>query len=757
MSLTGHPVAPAAPNADPAQTIAPYLAVPDDIIRCAAARALGALGGEDAAAQLVDVLMDPDPDLRADAMTALARCARPEDAPAIRRSLAGDPVGEVKLVAIQALARLKDAFSVPLLRALARSRCEAEIAWEVTDGGWDEWLDVQVAAIQALGAIGAEDAVEDLIEIRADETGQNLDHVVFAALARMPERGVPALRDFLEYSDARVRERALAALSTAGREALTPPREALVRDPSPRVRLLAIDCFGEEDETLAALALEDPDVGVRCRALARIAPLRPDILRRALFDPDEQMRAVALEAGARQSIDADEPDLVANVEAWLRTAGVPLATVCAAVLPALAGPQSVKALDEAASDGERHLEVRIAALRSLGGVGTEESVDALRRAAVDRTRQVRLAALAALAELSRSAPGDIGDQARAVLTDAVRGSLAPEPPADASTGNAGPPAAMAVEHEESGSGSVVPEAEAPATPTPTPSASASGDTASTTNSTEPAYPRSTLEAIGGRPVAAARSEAAPVPSDDHARSSGRAPKTRPGRTALEGPEDIGQDLRLTALRLAAACDGDGIDEALAKAAEEATPTLRAAALEAIAQRAATMSLSPDLTDLAVGALQDGDPPVRAAAARTLAARGDAHRLLAPLLDDPDDRVRAAALKAVAAAHPEMAAGGCRDSSPVVRGTALDALSGCEQGALVEQAMRAIVDGGFADTLGQACRRHPVALHFLLGMLRQADTLSRQGLLMILEAMGQAFDAKQDVPVEDEGELVKPAS
>ena len=60
--------------------------------------------------------MDPDPDLRADAMAALVRCARPEDAPAIRRSLAGDPVGEVKVAAVQALARLKDGGSVPLLR-----------------------------------------------------------------------------------------------------------------------------------------------------------------------------------------------------------------------------------------------------------------------------------------------------------------------------------------------------------------------------------------------------------------------------------------------------------------------------------------------------------------------------------------------------------------------------------------------------------------------------------------------------------------
>ena len=358
-----------------------------------------------------------------------------------------------------------------------------------------------MAAVEALGAIGADEAVDDLIEARDDEEGQDLDHVVFAALARIPERGLPVLRGFVEHPDARVRERALAALSTVGRDSLVPIREALVRDPSPSVRRIAIDCFGEDDETLAALALNDPNAGVRCAALNRVASLRPDIVRSGFFDPDETVRVVALEAGARQQIDVDEPDFVANVEAWLHTAGVALATASAAALPTLAGTRSASALSEAAGDSERHPEVRIAALRSLGRIGTEESVDALRRAAVDRSRQVRLAALAALAELTRSAPSDTRYRALAVLTHAVRGSLAPEPIAKASADNASPPApVVAAEQGDVGPAVATPDGETPPTPTPTPSAS--DDAASTADSTEPAYPRATLEAIGGRaPVA----------------------------------------------------------------------------------------------------------------------------------------------------------------------------------------------------------------------------------------------------------------
>ena len=664
------------------------------------------------------VLMDPDPDLRADAMAALARCARPEDAPAIRRSLAGDPVVEVKVAAIRALARLKDRGSVPLLRALALGRCEAEVAWEEPGSGWDDWLDVQVAAVEALGAIGAEEAVEDLVHARDDEMGQDLDHVVFAAFVRMPEGGIPALRGFLEHGDARVRERALDALAGAGREALTPLRDTLARDPGPGVRHLAIACFDEDDEALAALALKDPDAGVRCAALARAMPARPDVARSALRDPDESVRAVALEARGSQPAGEDEPDLVANVEAWLRTAGVSLATVCAAVLPTLAGARSLNALDEAAHDSERPPEVRIAALRSLGGIGTEESVGALRRAAVDRARQVRLAALSALADLTENTPHDVGDRAREVLVEAVRGTLAPEP---------------AAAQDEPEQGAPAPDAEPPPAPTP----SASDDGASDTASTEPAYPRSTLEAIGGRPVAANRSEAAPSPSDGGAGSPERRPRVRPGRVAVDGPDDFGQDLRLTALRLAAARNGGALDDALAEAAASATPALRSAAYEAIARRAAAMPLSPNLTEIAVVALKDGEPPVRAAAARALAARSDAAPHLAPLLDDPDDSVRAAALRAVAAADPELAARGFRDPSAIVRGAALDAATGCGRDDLVAQAVRATVEGGFTDTLHRACRRYASARQALLAMLREADTLSPQRLLTILQALAHA--------------------
>ena len=216
--------------------------------------------------------MDPDPDLRADAMAALARCARPGDAPAIRRSLAGDPVGEVKVAAVQALARLKDGGAGPLLRALALGRCEAEVAWEEPGSGWDDWLDVQVAAIEALGTIGAEDAVDDLIEARDDEMGQDLDHVVFAALARMTELAVVALKD----GDPTLR--AAAARALAARSDAASHLAPLLDDPDDSVRATALKAVAAADSEQAVRGFGDPSAIVRGAALDAAAGCGQDRL-----------------------------------------------------------------------------------------------------------------------------------------------------------------------------------------------------------------------------------------------------------------------------------------------------------------------------------------------------------------------------------------------------------------------------------------------------------------------------------------------
>ena len=711
---------------DPASVISPYLRAPEEPIRCAAARALGALGDENAAPALVEALLDPDPDVRADAMAALVRCARPQDAPAIRRSLQGDPEGEVKTAAVRTLGRLEDGASTELLRALARDRCESEVAWE--EGSWDDWLDVQVAAITALGDMGAESAVDDLIRARADEGGQELDHVVFAALAKMPGRGVAALLDFLKDGDARVRERALAALSRAGRDRLAPLRDRLVADPSPGVRRLAADCLDAGDAALSALVLKDPEASVRAAAVGRVAPAAPDLARAALADPDPHVRATALEGLASHLSSADEPSLAARLTAWLGGSDPRLAAACASTLPRVMGAGAASALRDTAADGERLAEVRIAALKALGETGTREAFAALSAAAADLVRQVRVAALAAAAAMTRGASEESREEARDLLIEAMRGNLRSRLSggSDAIDDAAGHAAAGSA---GSGPVAITPEGGIVAADAPELEASAavSGGVAEA-----PPFPRSTLEAIqAAEPVTTA-------PSHDPSPPPPGAGRVRSRRVPVEGVDDVEADIRLVAVRLAADCAAEGIDDALAETALSTESDLRAGVFEAIAQRAAAMPLTADLRAILIRSLASDDARVRCAAARGLAHAGrDTAPHLIALLDDADASVRAAAVTAVAAVHPTRVVAGFRDSSLLVRRAAVDAVIAAGEERFLEDGLRVLVDGGHADSLMDACARHIEVTRTLIGMLSDPQ-VSKPGLRTMLEALGGAW-------------------
>ncbi|MEM9778478.1 MAG: HEAT repeat domain-containing protein, partial [Pseudomonadota bacterium] len=171
----------------PSHALSPWLESQNEVLRCAAIRATSGLC-EDVDMQretLLTALMDPDPDVRTDAMEAFAPLARDGDAGTLLLSLSGDPVREVKLAAIAGLGGLQCPEASGLLRSLARSRAEDQVAWEDEDSDWEDWLDIQIAAIKALGQMGDASAIPDLLAARDDEYGQTLDVQVFEALSLM--------------------------------------------------------------------------------------------------------------------------------------------------------------------------------------------------------------------------------------------------------------------------------------------------------------------------------------------------------------------------------------------------------------------------------------------------------------------------------------------------------------------------------------------------------------------------------------------
>ena len=732
---------PSEPPMDPVDTITGYLRAGEDVVRCAAARALSAIGDARAAPALVQALLDEDPDVRSDAMAALVRCARPEDADAIRRSLLGDPVKEVKAAAIEALGRLRDGASVPLLRSLSKDRCAHDVAWEDEDGVWDDWLDVQVAAIAALGEMGVADAIDDLLDARIDEMGQELDAVVFAALAKLSDGGIAALLGFLRDRDGRVRQRALAALSKADRRHLAPLSAVLVSDASPDVRRLAIQCFDGDSAALAALALEDPDASVRAAALAVVALSRRDMARAALADPDEDLRAIALEALVAQSVAPDEADLAANVEAWLHTSGPRLAAVCAAVLPRLSGSRAQAALCAVANEKDRPLELRIAALRSLAALASEQTLETLSAAVVDPVRQVRLAALAALAELARAGSPAESVSAREILVRALRGELLrAELTVSEPAGDEGPSVGASKAEEADArpiaitpDGEIVPAGELRETAPD--EGQAPGD------ETEDSFPRSTLASIQAPATALSAANDAPLTADELAHLSDSEGSVRRRRVAVEGPEDIGTDIRLVAQSIAADCPGIEIEAALVETAEAAPPDLRAAAHAALARRAEKIRLAPDHVARLIRGLADSDPVVRGQAAQAVAKGApDAADHLAALLGDADPVVRSVAVRAVAATRPESAVAGLRDDAPAVRRSALEALLAQGRDDHLDAGLRTCLEAGWRDSLAVACRESKNARHMLMTLLDEHRT-DWQRVLVILEALAQTAEGE----------------
>jgi len=727
---------PTLPCCDPVAAIAQHLREGEDVVRCAAARALSALGEARAAPALVEALLDEDPDVRCDAMAALALCARPEDADIIRRSLMGDPVKEVKVSAIEALSRLKDRASIPLLLALTRDRCDHDVAWEDGAGMWDDWLEIQIAAISALGDMDAVEAVQDLLDARDDEMGQDLDYIVFSALARISGAGIETLLKLLRGGDERQRAGALRALSKARRDLLAPMSGTLILDSSPDVRRLAVAGLDRDSQALRDLALGDPDSAVRRAALGACAASRPDVAKAALADPDETVRTMALMAIAEGPKQPGSDDLAANALAWMETGCAHLATACASVLPRLCGAAAEAALCKAALDTNRASEVRIAALRSLGSLGLEQSVETLRLTLADPVRQIRTAAAASLAALAMSSDGQWHTAARDILVSAIRGEIiaamvpaAPEETAQsdllgASKVDDASPRTIRITRD----GEIV-SVEDDAENTDNPDGRAD-------NVIEGHFPQSTLQAIQTPPRTPSQEIDTPSADGETTAAATKSSKGR-RRVAVDGPMDTGADLRLVTMRIVAPCPGREIEQALAAALAEEEGAVRTVAFEAMARRSETMDLSADSLPRLGDGLADPSSLIRGFASHALErCAPDAADRLSGLLDDPDSIVRAIALKSVAATAPETAMAGFHDESGLVRQAALDSVLGRGDSTELENGLRICLREGWTDSLAEACKRSPEARTLMTAILTEEKATRRQ-TLSALDALAAA--------------------
>ncbi|MEM9813444.1 MAG: HEAT repeat domain-containing protein, partial [Pseudomonadota bacterium] len=321
---------------DPAQVLSRHLSSENEVLRCAAIRAVAglALAREGALPILAGALLDPDPDVRTDAMAALAPLAGPEEAPLLCRSLSGDPVREVKLAAIAGLERANDAASRDLLRALVRSRAEDLVVWEDENSDWEDWLDVQIACIRALGRRGETDALPDLLAARQDELGQEVDLPVFRACSGMGRDGIGVLFEVLEREHGLSRRRAAGVLTELDGDLLRDRAWQLLALDDAQLRELGVALLAPSDPDVASRARTDPDPTVRIAALHHADA--PELFLEALRDPAPEVQAAALERVERPSSPEVFSALRDNMLAWCASAPRVLKAAAVRQLPVIA-------------------------------------------------------------------------------------------------------------------------------------------------------------------------------------------------------------------------------------------------------------------------------------------------------------------------------------------------------------------------------------------------------------------------------------
>ncbi|MCP4383104.1 MAG: hypothetical protein GY798_17060 [Hyphomicrobiales bacterium] len=636
----------------------------NDVHRCLAARALGRIGAPAAVEPLIAALLDEDEDVRTDAAEALSELADPRAARQLLENLLGDPCTAVKLAAIETLAKLNDKQAIPWLRRIVNGRDE-EIVWDEEEffvDGWNDWVDIQIKAVEALSVLNAGEAVSDIVAAIRDEDAQDMTEAAFGALRRMGSPGIEALAGFLDEGSTRLRRRAAAALATADVEEATVPLARAFADPSAEVRSAAMHARAARfpaDGRLATL-LSDPDAAVRAEAVRLYGWRYPDQLASLVDDASESVQVAALTALAGLEEYSSDEALLTSLHAKLGDGTAEVAAASARALAAIAPQATVDALISLLADADRTVGVRLGALHGLAMLGGQRPVAALIGVIDDAARAIRLETMSALARLARADAAWPNAAGRALIS-ALRGEYAPEVGDDTTDHGAAAPEEPREEDREPG-----------------PATEAEGDAES--------FPTSTLSAILSDVPEAAKlvglpEEGIELTATDMERLALAKGIKGKRRMALAPKVVLHDDIRRFAARVLGDLGRAEVAQELAVAVNDGNAELRLAAADSLARigahlhpyppavtdalMAAANSADRNLKLLVIRALgaadgeavtalltkhvRDEDSFVRTEAVRALARLGEVGTEVEALLDDPDPSVRLSAAKAVAGA------------------------------------------------------------------------------------------------------------
>ncbi len=402
-----------------------------DIHRCVAATAIAKLNQPKSFEVLEKGLIDEDEDVRSDVVDALVMIEDPSSAKAVMENFLGDPCPEVKLAAIDLLAAVNHQPIIPYLLKLVTGTSE-DINWDNSGyyaTGWDDMLEIQVSAINALAKMKVVEAVPEIIKALNDEFGQNVSHIAIPALGQLGGEGLDALESLYKQGDAQLRRRICQNLSIgSGNDATEKLNVFLARclkDKDGSVRYVALEKVIEAniDDNRIVAFYDDKDADVRQLVVETIGAKVPAKINDMLSDPSPMVRQAAFRAISAAPEKFEKEGFSEVVRQAI--VGVPEVAGDASIAwAALIGEPSAESLGSALQNPNQPLGFRMGLIEALTLLD-DAGFPYLAEAAGDENRQVRVSALTALAEIAKETSWP--NNASETLLAALAGDLVEEP------------------------------------------------------------------------------------------------------------------------------------------------------------------------------------------------------------------------------------------------------------------------------------------------------------------------------------------